>query len=250
MKNASFIVVFVGALSLGACGGGGGGDGVGGGGVVPAVPTVPGASQLTFNVDSAFQTLAKNGYTKSFSSVTGSCSGTAELVETPASGSVSFELRDGPAATRTFTSAYNAGCPIPNIPVVTSLYYDNNYLARGFWTEGNVYAVYTAPPKYPTSAKVGTATLPSIGTVGTLLKYRDSTRKSLIGKLEFTYRITADTETTAILTITGQNFDASSPPNLVVTQEDSYRISATSTPTLISMKILDNTGTKPTLLFQ
>lgn len=208
--------------TLAACGGGGGG---GGGSASSAV-----VSTNAFNVKSAMAAMAANGFSKVFS-ISGSCSGTFTISDSFASPGVTIGTTPAYSVNETATlslvgctSASNSG----------NRYYDMSYMPMGAEFPGN-YSLMTAPVTFPTAAHVGDAAI-----YGRANSFSNNSMAVSTGSQVLSYSITADTATTAILTLIFQTYNSSN--GLTSTEKDSFRISATNTLTPVGVDILYASG--------
>lgn len=119
-------------------------------------------------------------------------------------------------------------------------YYDSNLIPVGR-SSASEYAVFTAAPVLPTSAKVGDAII-----VGSILTYTNSSKTTSTGREDVSAVIEADTATTAILNFVVKTYDGSSV--LTSTEQDRYRLAADGTLTFISFDVQYATGSRSRLI--
>ena len=176
------------ALTLIACGGGSGGGGSG-------TPTSSGGGSQSFNLQAGIANMVTHGLTVN---VTFSGTVTVNGASTAVTGSGTYTLAAGvsasfngtAASSQTQTLAGNvmaAGQSIPVSQNVTDYYAASNAAFLGEMGSGE-YDVAQAPFEYPTSIEGGSA-----GTLGTVLRYTDSTMSVPQGTAQTTYAITAAT---------------------------------------------------------
>ncbi len=233
MKHFLSIITIGCTVLLGACGGGGGGT--------PAL-TEPAAAALSFPLKTAFSSTVANGATRQLT-VSGTCSGTANLTRAAAVGGATFEGISGRlSAASTLTISLN-NCTPASIASTQTRYYDSNYTPVGTNTVGGEYGVFLTAPTIPTTAKVG-----DTGTIGTMTLYANSTKTVLTGQSVSSYVVEADTSTTAIVNFISKVYNASNV--LTATEQDRYRVSSTGTPTLISIDIQGANGSTTHLVLQ
>ena len=125
--------------------------------------------------------------------------------------------------------------PCNSIAQTYTTYVDTNYVPLGLNSVGVNYGVYLTAPFVPSSVKVG-----DTGIIGTENLYTNSSKTVGNGSTVSSYVVTADTANTAIVTLIGKVYDASS--NLTATEQDIYRIDSTGTLTPLSVDILYSTG--------
>jgi hypothetical protein len=211
------------AALLAGCGGGGGDAG-----------TTPAGNGVAFPLQAGYKALVSNGYSIDFN-VSGGCSGTASQVNGKAQ-AATFEGTAGVAAVSTQTIDFSNCTPAHTVGTETE-YFDASYASLGSAIDGNEYGVYQAPASFPVSVKVGDS-----GSYGTEILYSDSSKAQVTGSAVRTWRVDADTASTAIGTLTTQVFDAAS--QLDNTQQTRYRLAADGTLTIIGVDI-QIAGTNP-----
>jgi len=205
---------------LSGCGGGGGGGGA---------PSGPVTSTLSFPVQSGMNTLFANGFAKSFT-ISGTCSGSGTRTAGPATTATTFEGVAALSAVGTINFSYTNCTPATTAQTFTAYYNSSNYLPLGMNSVGVNYAVYLTPPTYPTSVTVG-----GTGIIGTQTLYTDSTKTTGNGHVDGSYVVTADTASTAIVTMIGKIYNAAG--TLTATEQDAWRITATGALTPVSVDI-------------
>ena len=204
---------------LSACGGGGGG---GGGSPGPV------ASANSFNLQSGYVALTSTGWSKTFT-ITGTCSGTIGITRGAATTAATFEGVSALSGNAVVTSAFS-NCNPPSSATTETIYYDSNYVPKGYSVQGGNYAVYASAPVLPTTARVG-----DVGVVGTLNLYTSSAKSTSAGHQDGSYVIEADTATTAIVNLISKMYNASG--TLTLTEQDRYRMAADGSLTPISLDI-------------
>ena len=218
---------------LSACGGGGGGT---------TAASGPITSTLSFPLQSAYSAFVAAGVTKSFA-ISGTCTGSANLTQSAASGGATFEGISGRlSAVRTMTINLS-NCTPASIASTSTVYFDTNYVPLGNNTVGTNYAVFLTPPSIPTSVTVG-----GTGILGTSTLYTDSTKTVPAGRVDVSYVVEADTASTAIVNIIGRNYNASNV--LTATEQDRYRSAATGPLTFVSIDTQAANGSTTHLIFQ
>ncbi|MEO6897597.1 MAG: hypothetical protein ABI218_13215 [Caldimonas sp.] len=222
MKRSLAFLTLV--MSLAGCGGGG-----------STTPSAPVASTASFPLQNGYRALVLSAETYNFS-ISGSCAGTAAESVTAATTTVSFE--GAPALQSTVSQQLTrTNCTPANLTTSTTTYLDPvTYLPVGSFTPGAEYVVVQGKPApLPASVKVGD----NAAVVGFNV-YSDSSKSKLLGTRSATFTITADTESTATLTIITNDFEGTV---LIGTQQTSYRISADGTLFLTKVDVVTNTGT-------
>jgi hypothetical protein len=207
--------------------------GCGGGG--SASPSAPIASTASFPLQAAYRALVLSAQSYNFS-ITGSCSGTA--AESVAAATVSTMFEGSAALQSIVTEQLNlTNCSPQTVATTTTTYLDPmTYLPLGSVTVGSEYAVAQARPSVlPLSVNVGD----SAAVVGFDV-YSNSTKTVLVGTRSATFMITADSATTALLTIITKDFVGTA---LQGTQQTSYRMSADGSLSLISVDVTTISGT-------
>ncbi|HEY2559260.1 MAG TPA: hypothetical protein VGI48_06085 [Caldimonas sp.] len=222
------LTVSIAIALLAGCGGGGGDS-----------PTAP-ATTITFALAAGYKALALAGENNNFT-ISGTCGGTATETDAAATSGATFE--GSPALQSASTQQLNlTGCAPSPIMVTSTTYLDPvTYMPLGIATVGAEYVVAQAKAvALPASVKVGDA-----GTIVTFNVYGDSTKATFIGTRTATYSVTADSATTAIVTVVQKDFVGAA---LQATQQTSYRIAIDGTLTLLSIDLLTSTGTHLVLM--
>ena len=204
------------AVLLTACGGGGGDAG----------GTLAG-NAMAFPLQAGYKALISNGFSIDFI-VSGSCSGTAWQVNGKPQ-AATFEGTAGVGAVSTQTIDFSDCTPAHTVASETE-YFDASYASLGSSVENDEYGVYEAPASFPVSVKVGDS-----GSYGTEILYGDSSKAQVTGRAVRTWRVDADTASTAIGTLTTQVFDAAN--QLDNTQQSRYRLAADGTLTILGVDI-------------
>ena len=224
MKKSLMISVLAVEL-LSACGGGGGGGGSSG----------PVASTNSFNLQSGYNAIVQNGWSKTFS-ISGTCTGSISITRAAASTSTTFESVSALSSAETLTGSFT-NCTPASLAVTETLYYNSsNYTQLGYSVLSGNYAVFATPPTIPTSVRVGDTAV-----IGTMNIYTNSSKTTSAGHQDLSYVVTADTASTAFITLISRIYDASS--NLTSTEQDKYRIDASNQLTPVSLDILYSNGT-------
>lgn len=224
------VLVISSGLLISACGGGGGGGESG-----------PVASTNSFDVKAGWVRLIATGYSKSLT-VTGSCSGTYSVTNSPATAGATFEGASALSATSVTTFNLTNCSPASSVDTETD-YYDSNYMPVGYSALGGDYAVWTTAPTLPIAAKVGDALI-----VGTASRYSNSTKATRIGKQEATLLMEADTSTTAIANIILKFYTMADV--LQQTQQQRFRVAADGSLTPISLDVQYANGSTTHLLMK
>lgn len=165
---ATLITTF--ALVLSGCGGGGGGG--------------SSTESITYNVDAAYKLRIKQGQSISLRG-TDTCLGTRVHVQPPATTSTTFEGAPALATTVNRTTFVKAGCPQTSGINTQTAYYSADYLPLGRSGSGE-YSVFTSPPQFPVTAKVGEQ-----GAIGTTQLYTDATHQQPLGREDISYVLEA-----------------------------------------------------------
>jgi len=188
----------------------------------------PISSSLSFQLQSGYKNLIRNGYSKSFT-VSGTCNGSGTKLSAPANTSSTFENVTGFSATETLTMTLTNCTPASSTQAYTD-YYDTNYVPLGFVTAGVNYGVWSSPPSIPATVTVG-----ATGVIGTQNYYTDNSKTTGDGHEDASYVVEPETATTAIVNLISNYYDASGA--LSATEQDRYRIDAVGTLTPDSINI-------------
>lgn len=224
MKSAWSATLVVVALLCG-CGGGGS----------DSPSTAPVASTATFPLQSGYRSLVLSSQSYNFT-ISGSCIGTA--VETVGAATTTATFEGSAALQSTVTQQLNrTNCAPAAVTTTATTYLDpTTYLPSGSVTPGSEYVVASArAAALPATVKVG-----DNAAVVSFDVYSDSTKSRSIGTRTATFTITADTSTTALLTIITNDFVGTS---LLGTQQTTYRMSQDGSLFLVSVDVVTNTGT-------
>jgi hypothetical protein len=209
--------------------------GCGGGGSDSPSSTPPVASTASFPLQSGYRSLVLSSQSYNFT-ISGSCTGTAVESVGAAATTVTFE---GTAALQsTVTQQLNRNNCTPAVVTTTATTYldPSTYLPSGSVTPGSEYVVASSrAAALPATVKVG-----DNATVVSFDVYSDSTKSRSIGTRTATFTITADTATTALLTIITNDFVGTS---LLGTQQTIYRMSGDGSLSLVSVDVVTSTGT-------
>ena len=227
MQKLIGLLVFA-SLVVSGCGGGGGGGNSGS--VV---------STQSFNIKTATASYTSTPHSYTF---TGSGTVNGVPVTITGTGDLSvltagtFEGQTALQQTQTtnLTITEN-GNPTPLSSVVTLFYLPADYSPLGS-TSPDDYEVIDPGTTYPTTAKVGDS-----GMVGTAKRYSDSTKSTLIRSATGSYRVEADTASSAIVnlvTVTTFIQPASSPQTGTIR----YRLDSVGTFTLLSESLVSAAG--------
>ena len=227
MQKLIGLLVFA-SLVVSGCGGGGGGGNSGS--VV---------STQSFNIKTATASYTSTPHSYTF---TGSGTVNGVPITVTGTGDLSvltagtFEGQTALQQTQTtnLTITEN-GNPTPLSSVVTLFYLPADYSPLGS-TSPDDYEVIDPGTTYPTTAKVGDS-----GMVGTAKRYSDSTKSTLIRSATGSYRVEADTASSAIVnlvTVTTFIQPASSPQTGTIR----YRLDSVGTFTLLSESLVSAAG--------
>jgi hypothetical protein len=203
------------AALLAGCGGGGG-----------DAAAMPSGSDMAFPLQAGYKALISNGYSIDFD-VSGDCSGTASQVNGKAQ-AATFEGTAGVAAVSTQTIDFSNCTPAHTVGSETE-YFDAGYASLGSTVGSTKYGVYATPATFPVSVKVGDS-----GSYGTEIMYADASKTTQTGKAVRTWRVDADTASSAIGTLTTQVFDGAN--QLDYTQQSRYRIAADGVLTIVDVQ--------------
>ena len=229
MQKLIGLLVFA-ALVVSGCGGGGGG---GGGNAGPVV------SRQSFNIKTAIASYTSTPHSYTF---TGSGTLNGVPITITGTGDLSvltagvFEGQTALQQTQTtnLTITEN-GNPTSLSSVVTLFYLPADYSPLGS-TSPDDYEVVDPLVTYPTTAKVGDS-----GMVGSAKRYSDSTKSTLIRSATSSYRVEADTATSAIVNlVTVTTFIQ--PPSSPQTETIRYRLDSVGTFTLLSDSLVSAAG--------
>lgn len=228
------------ALTLVACGGGGSGGGNG-------TPTSSsGGGSQSFNLQAGIANMVTQGLK---ASVTFSGTVTVNGTSTAVTGSGTYTLAAGvsasfngtaAAASQAQTLAGNVMADGQSIAVsqsVTSYYATSNAAFLGETGTGE-YDVAQAPYEYPTSIQGGMS-----GSLGTVLRYTDSTMSVSQGTAQTTYAVTAATTQGGPLGIAITTKIYNTQNALVETDTTNYTISSSNVISLVSAMSQAQQGT-------
>jgi hypothetical protein len=177
------------ALLLAGCGGGGGGGEDASSNPAPASTPV----SASFPAASAYRAYAASARQQSFSlSPFGFCFGDATLTET-APAAATFEGRAAVRKTSTWVLRFNNCVPNSDTDVI-EVFLDANNAEIGEFRAGVGYVVFDRPLALPTSVKVGDA-----GSLTTASIFTDSTKKTLTGKIDYSFVAEEDSRADSIL---------------------------------------------------
>ncbi len=230
MQKLIGLLVFA-ALVVSGCGGGGGGGSGGNAGPV--------ASRQSFNIKTAIASYTSTPHSYSFTG-SGTLNGVPITVTgTEDLGVLTAGVFEGQIAlqqtqTTNLTITEN-GNPTSLSSVVTLFYLPADYSPLGS-TSPNRYEVNDPLVTYPTTAKVGDS-----GMVGSAKRYSDSTKGMPIRSATSSYRVEADTASSAIVnlvTVTTFIQPTSSPQTATVR----YRLDSVGTFTLLSDSLVSAAG--------
>jgi hypothetical protein len=134
-----------------------------------------------------------------------------------------------------------SNCTPATLSVISTQYYDSNYIPLGTSSTGN-YGVFSMAPTLPTTAKVG-----DTATLGTMATYTDSTKSVQTGFSMGSITIEPDTAITAIVNITARVYNMSNV--LTLTEQDRYRITAAGNMSMLSIETQAANGSTTHLIF-
>ena len=202
MKTTKLIFSTVILSILTACGGGGGGS-------APTTPPPPVATTNRFNLLSAWQNYLKLGSVLTYTTTFGSCTTNVKVTTTPTASGAVFKGVGAFVTTQTTTyDRQNCTGQSPSDVEIHQNYYDINYMPLGeIPGNGTVnyasYEIYSPVTIFPTSVGVGDVGVitPSIS-YDTSLTFPYATIASHYNYGNSSYKISADTATTALLLIT------------------------------------------------
>ena len=227
MQKLIGLLVFA-ALVVSGCGGGGGGGNAG-----------PVVSRQSFNIKTAIASYTSTPHSYTF---TGSGTLNGVPITITGTGDLSvltagvFEGQTALQQTQTtnLTITEN-GNPTSLSSVATLFYLPADYSPLGS-TSPDDYEVVDSLVTYPTTAKVGDS-----GMVGSAKRYSDSTKSTLIRSATSSYRVEADTATSAIVNlVTVTTFIQ--PPSSPQTETIRYRLDSVGTFTLLSDSLVSAAG--------
>lgn len=213
-------------------------SGCGGGDSAPA-STSPTA---TFPLQAGYKARIAAGSNDAFS-ISGTCGGTARITNSvPVAGI--FEGAPALVATQTSTATLT-GCTPASTADTSTVYFDSSsYVPLGYSSSGGEYAKTTATlSAIPASVKLG-----DTATVATQTLYASSAKNTVTGSHTLSYVVEPDTAAnTAIVNLISKNFNASN--QLLITQQDRYRIDAAGALTLLSIDVQASTTSTTHLVF-
>ena len=214
--------------SLAGCGGGVGGVGGGGGSPISSNPV---ASTMSFPAQAGYRARVNAGSDDSFS-IKGTCSGTAKITN-GASTASTFEGVAGLSASQTATVNFTNCFPSQNSASGTNYYDPTASTLLGSTVQGLEYSKFSAPPSpLPASVTVG-----ANGSLATLTTYTDSSKATATGQRVVSYAVEADTADTVILNIVTKTYDNAATPELLLTQQNRYRLASDGSLTLILIDV-------------
>lgn len=224
--------------------------GCGGGGSTAAGPTGPVASTLSFPVAQAMATDATAGSSYNFTAAqtgTVTCAGSGSITRAQATTSTTFNITPTTAvpamsAVETFTLNWTNCTPASAATTATQYYTPTTYVPLGFNSVNVNYGAYLTAPSYPATVMVG-----GTGIIGSEDLFTDSTEQTSNGRIDSSYVVSADTASTAIITLIGKEYNASSV--LVFTEQDAYRITAAGAVTRINTNIQYANGINVTFTY-
>ena len=234
MSLLKYIVLTAFISMLAACGGGGGGG----------TPASPETFQLRQALANDFTDVKAYPFKLTGTSIGLAVTGSGTITQS----AISATTFEGTSARQkvqtTSTSATVAGpsgpIVVPISASVETLIVDSASVPIGY-TSASAYGVPLVPLAIPVTAKVG-----DTGTFGTITLFSSSAKSVSAGTLEYTYSLTADTASTAILSI---NSTQRTPARAVVgTQTSSYRISPAGAITRLAITGTTNSGGNVTTL--
>lgn len=230
MQKLIGVLVFA-ALVVSGCGGGGGGGS--GGNAGPVV------SRQSFNIKTAIASYTSTPHSYTF---TGSGTLNGAPITVTGTGDLSvltagvFEGQTALQQTETTNlTIIENGNPTPLSSVVTLFYLPADYSPLGSMS-ANRYVVNDPGTTYPTTAKVGDS-----GMVGSAKRYSDSTKSTLIRSATSSYRVEADTATSAIVNLVTVTIFIQ-PPSSPQTETIRYRLDSVGTFTLLSDSLVSAAG--------
>lgn len=200
------------AGALSACGGGSESNGSGQDGTLGV------ASTNAFNLQSGYQAMVRQGYTKTFN-LSGSCTGSLTSSSTAASFSTTFEGAPAFSSNQTRTNNFVGSCTLPSSPTVLVQYYNPSYSPIGFSNPAGGYGVAVGVPSLPATVHVG-----DTGMFANINLYADNTRLVVVGHQSTWYAVVADTASTALVNFISMQKDANDV--LVSTEVNSFRMDA------------------------
>ncbi len=236
-------LLVVATLIIAGCGGGdGGGD--------SSEQAVPVTTTATFPVSQAMKTLVVSGFSSDFTAQqTGAdlCNGSGNRTASPATTPTTFnvtptETIDSYSSVQTITLNWTNCTPAYSATTLTAYYDASNYLPLGFNSPGVNYGVYLEEPAYPLTVSIG-----DTGIIGTVDLYTDSTETTSNGFMDASYVVTADTASTAILTLISKIYDEYN--TLTATEQDASKITTAGVLTPISVKISYSNGANITFTY-
>ena len=195
---------------------------------------------LSFPVRSGLSTLTANGLARSFS-ISGTCNGTGNRTTGPASTTTTFEGLPALSATSTITMNL-VNCTPASTAQTSTNYVNDNYMPLGRNSVGVNYGLYQTPPIIPAFVSVG-----GTGIIGTEFLFTDSTKSTANGRVDVSFVVTADTSTTALITIIDKIYNAAGV--LTVTEQDAWRIASTGALSPFSVDLQYSNGSTTHLLF-
>lgn len=236
--GSELIAIFIASIALlSGCGGGGGGSS----GTVTSTDVFPIAQSAAANTAagrSSNFTATQRLY--SLTNGIASCSGSGNITDAPATTSTTFNITPAssvPAlsAAETITLNWTNCTPASNADTKTVYYNPSNYLPLGFNSPGVNYGAYLTAATIPATVTVGAS-----GVRGTENLYTDSGETLSTGRIDGSYVVTADTASTAIITLISKNYDSSNA--LIFTEQDAWRITAAGALTPVTTNIQYTNG--------
>jgi hypothetical protein len=139
------------------------------------------------------------------------------------------------SSVQTITTNWTNCTPASSATTATGYYNASNYLPLGMNSPGVNYGVYQTAPTIPATISVG-----GTGIIGTENLYTDSTEATSNGRVDASYVVTADTASTAIVTLIGKYYNAAN--TLTWTEQDAWRITTAGVLTPITTNIQYTSG--------
>lgn len=194
-------------------------------------------STLTFPLQAGYKKWVDAGSSVNYR-VSGTCSGTSTISESKPT-ATTFENAPALATTYTATTSVSNCTPSQSSSTQTA-YYSATYAPVGNETTGQSYAAPTADIAIPSSVRVGESAV-----LGRLNVYSSSAKTTLLGSIDLSYVIEADTASTAIVNLVSKRYNTSN--QWLLTSQLRYRMAADGSLTALSVSTLNVNGVQ--LLF-
>lgn len=193
-----------------------------------------------FPFRSAYRAMMMAGSNENFN-VTGTCSGSANITTGAALPGI-FEGVQGYSVAQTLVQNFKTCTPSSSSSSAIT-YYDQNFSPIGSQVPGFEYSKFEAPPiQLPETVKAGDS-----AAFGTMTTYADSTKNVVTGKRVISYEVSAESDSSAILTLSFRRYNTQD--QLLLTQQERYRLTTEGAAALLSIDLQYSTTSSVHLLY-